>query len=223
MQSIHSTEAVMGLMFQVEGVKMLGDRVWRAPLSPAEVRLLGLSAPSTSDRTVLLLEGDPVYDSGSGRLAFDPGEVKLLCAGTSNDAILLGGSSARSAPSQQPRQQLMAAPRASGDAAFLSSLPTQLTELGRALLEAVRSRYEGELRFYPKSGRYVDTPDNFWTIKPQPRDISFRVTVRGTPESFSEVGPLQVGPDQTGYSSFKVERLDQVPAFARLIAQVRRR
>jgi hypothetical protein len=216
-------EAAMGLVFQIEGAKMLGERVWSAPLSPAEVRLLGLSAPSTSDRTVLLLDSDPRFDPSTGRLAFDPNSVKLLCAGTSNAAILLSGNSSSAAPPQTPRKQTQVASRPSGDAAFLSSLPANLAELGRALLEAVRNKYAGELRLYPKSGRYVDTPDNFWTIKPQPRDVSFRITVRGTPDSFVGVGPLQVRADQTGYSSFKVERMDQIALLSRLIEQVRRR
>ncbi|MCW5629517.1 MAG: hypothetical protein KIT47_11690 [Rhodoferax sp.] len=213
----------MGLLFQIEGVKLLGERVWRAPLSPSEVRLLGLSAPSTSDRTVLLLDGQPRYDAESGRLAFDPSAAKLLCAGTSSDAILLGGAEATPPSTPRGQQQNRPAPRPSGDAAFLSALPANLAELGRAVLEAVRSRYAGELRFYQKSGRYIDTPDNFWTIKPQPRDVSFRITVRGTPDSFSGVGGLQVGADQTGYSSFKIERLDQIALFNRLMEQVRRR
>lgn len=213
----------MGLLFQIDGAKVLGERVWSAPLSPAEVRLLGLSAPTSSDRTVLLLEGDSRFEATSGRLAFDPSAAKLLCAGTSNFAIVLGSNNAGSVPTQSPAKSAKAGVRSNGDAAFLSSLPTKLEELGLKLLEAVRGRYAGELRFYPKSGRYVDTPDNFWTIKPQPRDVSFRITVRGTPDSFIGIGSLQVVADQTGYSSFKVERMDQVPLFSRLIEQVRRK
>jgi hypothetical protein len=213
----------MALVFQIEGVKLLGERIWRAPLSPAEVRLLGLSAPSTSDRTVLLLEGQPRFDPVSGRLAFDPSAAKLLCAGTSSEAILVGGSDATSVPTQPARKQTQPTSRPGGDAAFLSSLPTNLAELGRTLLDAVRSKYAGELHFYPKSGRYIDTPDNFWTIKPQPRNVSFRITVRGAPDSFVGIGALQVGADQTGYSSCKVERLDQIASFAKLIEQVRRK
>lgn len=213
----------MALMFEIEGVTLLGERVWRAPLSPAEVRILGLSAPSTSDRTVLLLEGSQRYDAESGRLAFDPSAARLSSAGRSNAAILVGGAETGSQRVQQPQQRSQPAPRPSGDAAFLSALPVRLAELGRALLGAVRDKYEGELRLCPKSGRYVDTPDNFWTIKPQPRDISFRITVRGTPDTFTGVGALQVGPDQTDYSSFKIERVDRVALFKRLIEQVRRR
>lgn len=213
----------MALMFQIEGVTLLGERVWRAPISPAEVRLLGLSTPSTSDRTVLLLDGSPRYDAESGRLAFDPSAAKLLSAGTSNVAILVGGTETGPQPIQQPQQRSQPASRPSGDAAFLSALPSNLAELGGALLGAVRDKYAGELRLYPKSGRYVDTPDNFWTIKPQPRDVSFRITVRGSPDSFTGVGALQVGADQTGYSSFKIERVDQVALFKRVIEQVRRR
>lgn len=209
----------MALTFQIEGVKLLGEHVWYASLSPAEVRLLGLSTSNTSDRTVLLLQSQPRFDAEHRRLAFDPSTAKLLSAGTSSGAILIGSAGADTAPQLQRQEP----PIPSGDAAFLASLPPSLLDLGRALLQAVRSKFPGELRLYPKSGRYVDTPDNFWTIKPQSRDISFRVTVRGTPDSFVGTGTLQIKPDQTGYSSFKVKRHEQVALFARVIDQVRRK
>lgn len=211
----------MGLIFQIEGVQFLGEGVWRAALSPAEVRLLGLSAPNTSDRTVLLLEGDPAFDANQARLAFDPSAAKLLSAGTSSDVILIGCAGSLTSVQPQLRRTVPTLPN--GDAAFISALPASLAGLGRALLDAVRSKFPGELHFYPKSGRYVESPDNFWTVKPQSRDVSFRVTVRGAPDQFAGAESLQIKPDQTGYSSFKVERLDQVATFARVIEQVRRK
>jgi len=111
----------------------------------------------------------------------------------------------------------------SGDTAFLSALPLHLAKLGRAILEQVRSKYAGELVFYPTSGRYVDTPDNFWTVKPQPRDVSFRITVRGNPDSFSGSSSLQIVSDQTGYSSFKINDLSQLTLFSQVLDQVRRK
>lgn len=211
----------MALLFQIEGATRLDDRVWKARLSPAEVRLLGPNAQASGDTTVLLLSEGAKFDAARGHLAFDPTKAKLLNAGTSDSAILIGTTG----PSGGPAPVKTALPHEArgGDARFLSSLPSHLKELGAVLLSAVRSRYPGELKFFEKSGRYVDTPDNFWTIKPQPRAESFRITVRGTPDLFQDFKSLAPKPDQTGYSTFTVERTSQVDLLVRLLGTVRRK
>lgn len=209
----------MALSFQVDGAVALDNGIWRARFSPAEVRMLGVSTPTTGDRTVLLLNGAPKYDESESRLIFDPATCKLLVSGSSDAAIFIA-TGLTELPNAVGRR---AGTRTSGDAAFLSSLPKDLSELGRALLDLVRSTSSGELKFYEKSGRYVESPDNFWTIKPQPRDVSFRITVRGVPESFKDVDALDLKPDQSGYSSFKVSRETQLKAFLKLLAQIQRK
>jgi hypothetical protein len=209
----------MALSFQVDGAVALDRGVWRARFSPAEVRMLGVNAPNTGDRTVLLLNGMPKYVESESRLIFDPSHAKLLVSGSSDAAIFIATGSTHlvNTLSRGP------AARAGGDAAFLSALPKDLSELGRDLLDLVRSTSSGELKFYEKSGRYVESPDNFWTIKPQPRDVSFRITVRGVPESFKDVESLELKPDQSGYSSFKVSRQIQLKAFSKLLGQIQRK
>ena len=211
----------MALMFQIEGATRLDDRVWKARLSPAEVRLLGPNAQASGDITVLLLSEGVKYDAARGQLAFDPTTARLLNAGTSDCAILIGAATA--ALSTTAHKEAMPQSPRGGDARFLSSLPSQLQDLGTSLLKAVRTKYSGELKYFEDSGRYIETPDNFWTIKPQSRDVSFRITVRGSPEAFQDCRALAPKPDRTGYSTFKIERLGQVDEFVRLLAQVRRK
>lgn len=211
----------MALMFQIEGATRLDEGVWKARLSPAEVRLLDPRAESAGAITVLLLSDEPGFDIKRKQLSFDPSKAKLLNAGTSDTAILVGGLPTNT----QPIRSKGAAPVAlgSGDSRFLSSLPSHLNELGTKLLQAARSKYPGDLTFYEASGKYVEAPDNFWTIRPQPRDESFRITVRGRPESFKAPATLELKPDMTGYSSFKVERIGQVEEFLRVLDQIRRK
>jgi hypothetical protein len=75
----------MAPLFQIEGATQLDDRVWKARLSPAEVRLLGPNAQTAGDTTVLLLAEGMRYDATRGQLAFDPTKAKLLNAGTSDN------------------------------------------------------------------------------------------------------------------------------------------
>ena len=211
----------MALLFQIEGATQLDDRVWKARLSPAEVRLLGPNAQTAGDATVLLLFEGMRFDATQGRLAFDPTKAKLLNAGTSDNAIFIASAAVAGAPS--PSKSVVPTEARGGDARFLASLPSQLQELGQLLLGSVRAKYAGELKYFEDSGRYIETPDNFWTIKPQARDVSFRMTVRGTPGFFTDAASLAPKPDRTGYSTFKVERHGQVEALVKLLGQVRRK
>jgi very-short-patch-repair endonuclease len=112
----------------------------------------------------------------------------------------------------------------SGDRAFLRSLPPELKDFGAELLQRVRSLFPGDLVFHPTSGKYVESPDNFWTIRPQPRAHSFRITVRGEPELFSSIGgSLRVQRDWGSYSCFTVERPSQIEDLIRVLKQVRRK
>lgn len=71
--------------------------------------------------------------------------------------------------------------------------------------------------------KFVEAPDNFWTVKIQPRDASLLLTVRGKPERYHQFASLDVKPDQNGYSRFKLSSTRQLPLVLQLLAQVPRR
>lgn len=212
----------MALRLQLQRVSQLDDLVWKAQLSPSELRFLDPKASSVGSMTVLFLYEAPAYDPTLHQLSFDPASAKVVNAGTTDDAILIANSK-RASPTDQHLAPARLLKAGAGDARFLHALPSQLQELGRAIVEAVRSDYPGDLVFYEASGKYVEAPDNFWTIRPQPRDESFRITVRGRPESFGPVKSLEIKPDMTGYSSFKIERQGQIDELLGVLAQVRRK
>ena len=211
----------MALLFQIEGATLLDHGVWKARLSPSEIRLLEPATKSVGDFTVLLLIDEPRIDPESHLLSFDPSKARVLNAGSSGTAILLGNPAKPLISSSDPTGESGGV--GSGDAKFLGALPSQLQELGMSLLAAVRKKYPGDLVFYEASGKYVEAPDNFWTIRPQPRDRSFRITVRGRPESFVNLGTLQIKPDMTGYSSFKIEKSGQIEELLQLFGQIHRK
>ena len=76
-----------------------------------------------------------------------------------------------------------------GDIKYKSELQIKLnpyvTSLGEKLLSGVREWYDGDLKYYEKSKRYVETPNNFWTVDIQPQNQCLKVTVFGIPENFS--------------------------------------
>lgn len=211
----------MALMVQIHEARQLDDGIWKARLSPSEIRFLDPKADNAGPFSILLLTETPAFDRESRSLSFNPAGVKLLNAGTSDTAILIGTVAAASrapTPSKVPQ-----ASTGSGDQRFVNSLPQNLKDFGTELLREVRTHFPGDLAFYPSSGKYVQAPDNFWTVRPQPRDGSFRITVRGKPESFTATRSLELKPDMTGYSSFKVERPSQIEELIRILKQVRRK
>ncbi len=211
----------MALMVQIHDARQIDEGIWKARLSPSEIRFLDPKAENTGPFSVLLLTEKPAFDRESRSLSFNPSGVKLLNAGTSDTAILIGAALSESRAATSPKASQVSA--GSGDQKFLQSLPANLKDFGVELLREVRSHFPGDLAFYPASGKYVQTPDNFWTVRPQPRDGSFRITVRGKPDSFATTRSLELKPDMTGYSSFKVERPSQIEDLIRVLKQVRRK
>jgi hypothetical protein len=211
----------MTLIVQIPEALQLDEGIWKARLSPSEARFLDAKSLTAGPLSVLLVSEAPRFDPKTGSLSFDLAAAKLLNAGTSDTAILIAATS--NEPKQNERLDSVKRSIGSGDAKFLQALPANLKNLGTQLLAEVRAHIAGDLIFYQSSGKYVQAPDNFWTIRPQPRDESFRMTVRGKPESFDVLESLELRPDMTGYSSFKVSHAAQIPDMLRVLKQVRRK
>ena len=128
------------------------------------------------------------------------------------------------APPQKPKPPKLAEyelsqPLATGDKLFLSELPPEMRELGEKLLSTVRSKFPGELCYEPRFAKFDETPEIFWTIKIQPYDKSLRITVRGTPDSFTEIQGVDLKVDKFGYSAFVITRKGQIPGALEAIRQ----
>jgi len=212
----------MGMIISVRDVQQLDVTVWKAQLSPQEIRFLGTKPFNYGNVSILLLAESPSFDKEKSILYFSPTNVHVLNLGSSPETIIVEAN-----PTETicPENEFKA-PTGSlnkGDAHFMKELPTSLKQLGSAILHAVRADFPGELKLFPKSGKYVETPDNFWTIRPQGRDQSFRITVRGGPGNFDSPKSLVLRPDMTGYSSFKVSNSSQIGELVSILHQVRRK
>ena len=112
----------------------------------------------------------------------------------------------------------------SGDEQFFdavrSLMPPSLSRIGLRIVEAIRKHCPHGNLIRDKSGRYVERSDNFWTIKPQPKDGSFVITVRGKPDRFRST-IIQVKKDRSSYSRFKVSAESEVEEAIRLVLSAR--
>jgi hypothetical protein len=111
---------------------------------------------------------------------------------------------------------------ATGDKLFLSELPADMRGLGETLLSGIRGVIPGELNFEPRSAKFDETPEIFWTIKILPSKKALRLTVRGTPETFEQTSGIDLKLDKFGYSAFHITRVAQVPGAITLLKQARK-
>lgn len=108
-----------------------------------------------------------------------------------------------------------------GDKLFLSELPLDMRSLGEALLSEIRQHFPGELNYEPRTAKFDETPEIFWTVKIQPSDKSLRITVRGTPDDFKKSPGIDLNLDKYGYSAFVIQHLGQIPNALDIIKQAR--
>jgi len=205
----------MPMRVTVDGAKKILDGLWRAKLSPCETGLFGPSDSRHGDWSVIAVAG-PVHLEENASLSFDPSAARLLNVGATEQAIILATVSESAEPPQPAAP--VAAPRG-GDAHFLENLPSELRSLGEALLSAIRSHFAGQLRFHPKSRKYVETPDNFWTVTIQPRVRALQITIRGEPESFSKPRHVELKHDMKSYSAFKLRSEQELSEALSIIRQ----
>jgi hypothetical protein len=212
----------VALSVSIQGAKCLDPGLWKARLAQSELQFLGSADSRVGPLSVLLIFKCDSFDQATGTLSFNPSSARLLNLGTSEEAIIVestaNGSSGWAKTAIRPARQATI-----GDSRFLTDLPQKMLNFGTLLLQAVRTQYPGALKFYERSGKYVETPDNFWTVRIQTRDESFRITVRGKPESFSGLCSLTLKADMAGYSSFKVSSPEQIEEFMSVLRQVRKK
>jgi hypothetical protein len=133
-----------------------------------------------------------------------------------------GKASTEEQPGEMTTNTELSRQLATGDKLFLSELPADMRGLGETLLTEIRGIMPGELNFEPRSAKFDETPEIFWTIKILPTKKALRLTVRGTPETFEQTSGIDLKLDKFGYSAFHITRIAQVPGAITLLKQARK-
>lgn len=105
---------------------------------------------------------------------------------------------------------------------FLQSLngaSLQLKGLAIELLTRVRKEFRGQLQYHPQSERWVESPDNFWTLRVQSEDRTLRITIRANSQRLAIPSDIRLTADRPSYVTFKIQRLSQVSSAFLLIQQ----
>ena len=233
----------------IDGARTIDRGVWKAKLKPEEVKTIGDCDSKSGPFSVLLLESNVDYNQTSQTITFDPNATRLLNIGSTNQVIVLSSKisqisdtapvadppvaeAAPSRPKQPLEEKTPAAAKApeyelsqelsTGDKLFLSELPLDIRDLGEMLLAEVRKHFPGELNYEPRAAKFDETPEIFWTVKIQPQDKSLQITVRGTPNSFKNTSEISLKLGKFGYSSFVLNRKDQIPEALTALKQAKK-
>lgn len=197
--------------------------IWRANIDPQ--RLMKLANPIRQGGSLsVVFVGRPSYDGGAHSLQFDLDSAVLLNLGNTFEAVFIDSRDKDVAQSQQT-SEVPARRESAGDRRFLEelkSLPESQRKLGEQLLAAVRREYPGELVYHQKSGKFVESPDNFWVVRIQPRARSLRIVVYGRPEEHSSKNAIELKQDMASYSSFVIDNEHQIPEAVEVIRQAKR-
>jgi len=226
----------MAIRLSITECKELGAGIWEAQLDPDDLRMLAPAGLSYAGPSVLLLTAEASLSPG-GALEASLSVVRVLNVGNDRRVFVVRGDVSngmgretepagrhhRVGPSDRPQNTMGRRP---GDVEFLNATPVYLRPLAQSLLTSVRREYAGELVFKRGSGRFVESPDNWWTVKPQPVARSFRFTVRMPVEKLEDLRLPNLARDRNNsYAAFTMDAQEQVGnvlAALRRVAQNRR-
>ncbi len=220
----------MGLEVKVtlEGAIRISESVWQVEVEPERLAILGRPAVTGPGPSVVFLE-DGVTQTAEGVLEFRLDGANLLNLGTMREAIIVdvnaperAGSSPGDATPEASFQYLPAG----GDKDFLESLPRTMLDLGEQFLRAMRSEFPGRLEHREVSGRWIEIPDAWWTIKPQPYKQNFYISVRRPPEDYDVPSSIVMKRERASWSRLylgSIEQLDDVMMVMRQAARYQKR
>lgn len=202
---------ILGMRLLLDALQLSSD-VWSASLTPAELESLGARGRGVGGVSVVMVRHAPSLREGE--MVLETEQAVVLNRGTTPKTVLILSPDVALTSDVDRHKR--------GDSQYLQGLPTSLEAIGREFLEQVRQRWPGDLRATPQ-GRFVDSPDNFWTVKIQPRDGSLRVTVRGEPDRLRAPSELGLKADRPGYSTFKIKNGSDIPSAIAVLGRAPRR
>ncbi len=202
----------------------ISEGMWRARVE--RTRLTGLGHFSTSERgpSIIFLDEEPSAANGSG-VEFALHGARLVNLGTLSEVIVIW-----TRDSERDIGEGIAAPvggsaptgLAPGDMDFLSSLPRHLRDLGEKFLRAMRREFPGQLEYRGASGRWIETPDPWWTIKGQPYKQNFYISVRRPPEDYDTPASIVMRRERASWSRLYLGAEEQLADVMAVMRQASR-
>jgi hypothetical protein len=217
-------EDQMRITVNIEDVTAYSASLWTGIVAPEKVRNLSSPLSSVGSPSVLLVE-EPDFDEANRLLSFPLGNALVLNVGTTDEAVFIAARAEEQEEATQPTTTKVDTGTdvrlGFGDRECIRSfdrLPDDLREAGRQLIEHVRRLDpNGDLRYKPP--RFVNSPDNWVTLQPQPQVREILVTFKGSVQTHLKQSKSARRP----YQGFKLRSLEDVGEAKRVLASAQRR
>ena len=185
-------------------------------LDHADLAVLASARSKIGEMNILYLPHTEKPVSGSEELLLDPRDIIFLNSGASSKALLIFGEKGENSHVQKKSSNYLGNDELFSKEMLQISKPLQ--DLGNDLVNRIRKIFPGYF-IKSKNGRYVNQPDNFWTIKIQPNDQSFAITVRGKSFEFGHIDEIEILEDRPGFSRFKIKDFRQLESAIKIISK----
>ena len=200
----------------ISGATKLANNIWRTATSPIEIDRLGRAAGREPGPSIIYVP--VVTEVSEGTILFPSIDATVVNRGTLDDTIIIacnssGGDKATPKNVRAADRDFIAEAEAAGP---------DVGEFAKKMLQTLRELDpEGQLVAFP-GRRFINKPDNFIVLVPQPRVRELKIVVRGNPREF-ENAPSDLKADQNGYSTFKIRSATDLAHAVKLLRQVRRK
>jgi len=202
----------------IENVSAGSATVWTSQINREDLMKLANPIHQGGFLNIVMISS-PFFDAKNKTLQFNLDSMTILNLGESSDTLFI--DSLDREPKRKPiRKKITVREKIAGDDRFINDLdrlPNSIKKLGEGLLAEIRKRSPGKLIFHPKSGKYVESPDNFWVIRIQPRAQSLRIVIYGRPGEHSHYKNIELKKDMSRYSSFVIDNQRQLADAVKVI------
>ena len=191
------------------------DGCWLTRINSAYLERFAPHLPQEASMSVVLVD-EAEYDANGQALTVSGGNIQPVVIGIRDTAIVL----MRQINSAPGTGKVSNADPATGDQAFLNEarrLPDWAKEAAPKILRAIRQIDSGQLE-RGKRNKFINRPNNFWTITAQPQAKGFAITIYGRPHLFKS-NSLMIQDDRPGHSRFVIRGPSQVAEAIRLIKE----
>lgn len=214
--------------------KQLNETIWEVKATPHELSMLGKPYCTQNGPSILFIE-NLTFVQNQNRVECQAIDISIVnlgtlemaiainittkneIDGTLNDSLIDAQDNVDSASSKRKRRYIEKI--IFEDREFIERLEIstpKLRKIGTQLLSEIRKRYHGNLVY--KAPRFVESPDNFWTVTVQDsRTESLRITIYGKPGDFIQPADIEIKQDRGSYSNFVLTHYEQVPSAIKIV------
>ncbi len=198
-----------------KSIELIPNKLYSFDISENELSIFGLS--QISEGSTVISTNKIEFNNTTKRLIVDIDNVSIKSKSSSKTIILLVEDAITFENSSSSNKKSF---DKTTDTDFINELTFELKELGIELIKRIRNEVlpNGGLKKLSK-GSYIETTDNYFTLKVQPRAKNICLTVFGNEISFKKYDDIELKNDRHPYSIFRISNITQINSTIEILKQ----